>query len=1155
MHAAAMGVPVGRFKKRPQSASGRLGSEKKVIPTAPTSPSHRKGGPIVRHFHAPERGNHLKDTIEDLNQTILGLKQKNNALEERNSQYLAANARLERELSKLTRHVHKLLEAGGDVNRAAVSDIRRENERSLLVRRLREQISSLEEHGKKKDKQLLNLRRQQEATSIMEMAAAKEEFFNEVQRLGNHLQEMEAQHQLEIHELQEQVRMLHSNKSDYGGRLPAEAEQEKAHRPYEHELLAQQDQQRREIEDLRGEIRRLTQVNKSQAEALQSRSVPRVRRSRPRPTTQTSEILILDSGSQRDGDQDGETQQSIEAATVPRQQAKQKPKGPPQLKSRRRVKASNRRPASASSEGRPTSRGKATLGLRSSREELTSNTPHPRPPKAKACSRPDRLTPKQSWAAAQEAELMQTAELDASMARAEASAQQQELRKVYELAKASALASMEAQVLQAELPEVDVVVSPIHHEALRRELQTGVFHSNKEDSDREQENSDSALRQSYELAKERALDFLLRDIPDEALFGAKAPSKHQPARTEAELPAAEPEQEISKEKETVLSTVSPGGDLPRALELEPRAPSSAPPSPTENGGSGTSRGKTGENSSHAKSISPPREPQLERGEQDHAYISPAGQEQSPGASSSSPIPGPSSSGAICEERGGMKVWFRVTPSSEDMEAVFEQLTGLRVPGCVFPKTFLVVPPVEDGESHDGADGVGMAVEVEVESEDACVLAWKRINRATLTLQRPLFSFVDRMEIAPQDPHPDTVIAPAAAGPVLTEFSAISTIASRDTHPSVGQDQVFQSFVSTTIAGRQISQDRASVENNSSKSAQEGGSFQLEYSPEAPRLSPSSHRAAEAVASSHGDREVGGTEAPTLQPEKLTPAAGLDQAASSLGNEVQVEDRNEQLAAVKPPANMEELSTEGVALASRVEPNSPNSPRLQTRPMSVPAPTSSDAQPDTDTLAEKNAGAVREEGRRQGSENLVETPREGQDGIEGVDRERSTPGALPDSATTEVVGRSTPLGSMEEERHAAVPHSPPHAIDGRASHRRVTSPQSPPVPSGVPQGQINKEIPEPEAVLPGGIKDIAVTSYQPDPPALLTEGGADPARGPGDAHPQSPQSGTGTSGSTPETAPAPAHKAEVEDREQQDESEAEEDDESYGDEGFEDQGDY
>ena len=135
------------------------------------------------------------------------LKLENNKLSERTAQFSAANARLKRELLKLTRHVNQLLESNDTTaNRAVVTDIRKETEKSLMVRRLRDQVDSLTEMNAQKDHTIVQLRRQQGATAMMEMAAAKEEFFAEIQRLKKVNAEQAEESKAQIEWLQYQVR-------------------------------------------------------------------------------------------------------------------------------------------------------------------------------------------------------------------------------------------------------------------------------------------------------------------------------------------------------------------------------------------------------------------------------------------------------------------------------------------------------------------------------------------------------------------------------------------------------------------------------------------------------------------------------------------------------------------------------------------------------------------------------------------------------------------------------------------------------------------------------------------------------------------------------------------------------------------------------------
>jgi len=312
-------------RRRPQSAAGRLtsGSRKQPKAAPPAAAAHRhgnhRGAAAQRQFVAvpSERGNALKDAVEEMSHKLNALKQKNNALEERNSHYMTANARLERELQKLTRHVNQLLESRGDSDRVSVSHIRKENEKSILVKRLREQISSLQEEVDTKEDELKALRRQHSSTSLMEMAVAKEEFYAEVQRLHKLCQEKDELHEATVAELQEQVHMLHANKVGYGGHLPAHAHspvrqtrqqaqaQAQAQVHLEAELTSMRDRVRfleEERQKHLAKIDRLTRSgahsasdSESQASRRAGRHGGRRRRKEAKPARgeTTSEILVL----------------------------------------------------------------------------------------------------------------------------------------------------------------------------------------------------------------------------------------------------------------------------------------------------------------------------------------------------------------------------------------------------------------------------------------------------------------------------------------------------------------------------------------------------------------------------------------------------------------------------------------------------------------------------------------------------------------------------------------------------------------------------------------------------------------------------------------------------------------------------------------------
>lgn len=136
----------GGYEQRPQTA-GSMGGRQASAPRRAASASRSR----------QERGN----VVDDLLQQIHSLKNDNNGLQERNAQFSAANARLKRELSKLTNHVNQLLEHRSETNRSLVTDIRRETEKSLMVKRLKEQIVSLQEDLAERERTITQLRRQQ----------------------------------------------------------------------------------------------------------------------------------------------------------------------------------------------------------------------------------------------------------------------------------------------------------------------------------------------------------------------------------------------------------------------------------------------------------------------------------------------------------------------------------------------------------------------------------------------------------------------------------------------------------------------------------------------------------------------------------------------------------------------------------------------------------------------------------------------------------------------------------------------------------------------------------------------------------------------------------------------------------------------------------
>lgn len=138
----------------------------------------------------------LREKIDLLTVENRSLKEQANVIQKKDDLVCAHNLRLERELSKVTRHVSKLLETKDDNNKRAVDEIRRENEKMLVVSRLREQVKQLESSNKSKDELIVSLQRSQSGTAVLELAVSRDEVWGECARLKASINEMEALHEV-----------------------------------------------------------------------------------------------------------------------------------------------------------------------------------------------------------------------------------------------------------------------------------------------------------------------------------------------------------------------------------------------------------------------------------------------------------------------------------------------------------------------------------------------------------------------------------------------------------------------------------------------------------------------------------------------------------------------------------------------------------------------------------------------------------------------------------------------------------------------------------------------------------------------------------------------------------------------------------------------
>jgi hypothetical protein len=186
--------------KRPQSANPKIrissssgvggptsfpGKPKGMGPTQPGKPKKGKAPVSSRN---EEWDFLLSFAREDLASAIVELKKEYRALQSVTAQLRAENQRTENELLKQQRRIDKLVSP--HVNGQSVLDIRKEIEKSILVRQLKGQINILRETVVEKDRHIEKMKTSQKASHLMEIKAEKDEYFMEIGRLRTMLQEM-----------------------------------------------------------------------------------------------------------------------------------------------------------------------------------------------------------------------------------------------------------------------------------------------------------------------------------------------------------------------------------------------------------------------------------------------------------------------------------------------------------------------------------------------------------------------------------------------------------------------------------------------------------------------------------------------------------------------------------------------------------------------------------------------------------------------------------------------------------------------------------------------------------------------------------------------------------------------------------------------------
>eukprot|EP01041_Mallomonas_annulata_P007296 gene7296-14883_t len=165
--------------KRPASANPRTRA-----PPAARNNSRRSRSPTGRS--RPNEA-HLVDLAtldrEELINSIESLKREQNANETSIAQLRAENQRMENEVSKQQRRIDKLLLPMPNKNGPGLLEMRKDIEKSGLVRQLKAQVHTLRSEISHKEAEIEELKRSQKSSHLMELIAEKDEYFSEVQRL------------------------------------------------------------------------------------------------------------------------------------------------------------------------------------------------------------------------------------------------------------------------------------------------------------------------------------------------------------------------------------------------------------------------------------------------------------------------------------------------------------------------------------------------------------------------------------------------------------------------------------------------------------------------------------------------------------------------------------------------------------------------------------------------------------------------------------------------------------------------------------------------------------------------------------------------------------------------------------------------------------
>jgi hypothetical protein len=162
-------------RKRPVSANPRS----KAPPLTSGTSATKEKRP------ADEAATLLTLQREDLISTILLMKKEMHAQEAQISVLRTEKQRIESEAMKQQRRIEKILGSQGANGQVSI-EARKEIEKSVLVRQLKAQVSSLRTAVNEKDVDIQELKKNMRATVATELTAEKEEYYLEVGTLTLH---------------------------------------------------------------------------------------------------------------------------------------------------------------------------------------------------------------------------------------------------------------------------------------------------------------------------------------------------------------------------------------------------------------------------------------------------------------------------------------------------------------------------------------------------------------------------------------------------------------------------------------------------------------------------------------------------------------------------------------------------------------------------------------------------------------------------------------------------------------------------------------------------------------------------------------------------------------------------------------------------------